>query len=630
MYRSSASVRFATPVLMLLLVGFHSPAFGIYWNNDPAFGVASSTGLTDRTGWFQNTHVINNGSNGTRGTTTLLNPEWAITVRHVVQNGSNYSQIAAPNDISVNVLGTTYVADQIFTPDGVSEMALVHLRGVVANALDVTGQINSSLDETGRFVEVGGYGYYGVINTTNVGGTVPGTLNTGANFHRAYNVPWVPGQIQIIADGESSLASNGLLEGIAGPGDSGGPMFGYYGTGSPLSGSLTDWRLIGLTATSSATNGASWNNVSNYTRVANYASWINTTLNSLPGPGPSTTEPWVLNSGTNLYDSGGDKFSMTGSSSAPVAHAAFGPSGLGYTLDSVGDTISFSAIVDTPLSMGNIQFRFGMYDDAGGTIPGNVAGGTPWNGYFIGNPVEGTLQGAFEKGSHGGGVGQWWSLVNPNTAVAIGTHTAATGTFDDAGGNQIMPAGRYSLSLDYTRAASGLEIEWSMVSVDAAGVPNGVYSHAGGATDTSPASDTWTYNQLGLFLFGGGFSGTIIVDDINVSFTDVPEYAADFDGDGDVDTQDLAKWELDYGLNGDSDADGDGDSDGDDFLVWQREFGSGLPLLAGHSVVPEPSTLAMIMLIAGLNTSRSFTRRGLTAGKPGRNPPRIALETSSL
>lgn len=48
---------------------------------------------------------------------------------------------------------------------------------------------------------------------------------------------------------------------------------------------------------------------------------------------------------------------------------------------------------------------------------------------------------------------------------------------------------------------------------------------------------------------------------------------ADFDGNGIVDGLDIAQWQGDYGVNGDSDADGDGDSDGADFLAWQRSFG---------------------------------------------------------
>jgi hypothetical protein len=76
-----------------------------------------------------------------------------------------------------------------------------------------------------------------------------------------------------------------------------------------------------------------------------------------------------------------------------------------------------------------------------------------------------------------------------------------------------------------------------------------------------------------------------------------------FDGDADVDGDDLAAWKTAFTAGEDSaDADGDGDSDGDDFLAWQRGVGSvatafspsGVvyyePVGAGVSgSVPEPS-----------------------------------------
>lgn len=49
--------------------------------------------------------------------------------------------------------------------------------------------------------------------------------------------------------------------------------------------------------------------------------------------------------------------------------------------------------------------------------------------------------------------------------------------------------------------------------------------------------------------------------------------SANFNGAGGVDGADLAQWEGDFGLNGDSDSDGDGDSDGADFMDWQRQVG---------------------------------------------------------
>jgi hypothetical protein len=68
----------------------------------------------------------------------------------------------------------------------------------------------------------------------------------------------------------------------------------------------------------------------------------------------------------------------------------------------------------------------------------------------------------------------------------------------------------------------------------------------------------------------------------NGDFELVDRLAGDFNGDTFADDADLAQWEDDFGLNGESDADNDGDSDGNDFLLWQRTFG-------GDPIQPSPS-----------------------------------------
>ncbi len=83
----------------------------------------------------------------------------------------------------------------------------------------------------------------------------------------------------------------------------------------------------------------------------------------------------------------------------------------------------------------------------------------------------------------------------------------------------------------------------------------------------------------------------IVLSDFELTFS------ADFDTDGDVDSDDLVQWESDYGADG-SDADEDGDSDGKDFLIWQRQFSSGDGGLGLTSleVVPEPSAASLLFL----------------------------------
>jgi len=71
----------------------------------------------------------------------------------------------------------------------------------------------------------------------------------------------------------------------------------------------------------------------------------------------------------------------------------------------------------------------------------------------------------------------------------------------------------------------------------------------------------------------------------------------DFDGDGDVDSEDLSDWETNYG---------DGDTDGADFLAWQRNLTGPAALAAASSstAVPEPSSIFMAMLGLPLILSR--------------------------
>lgn len=272
-------LRTAVTLVVLLAVSSARRARAVYWNADPAFGSASTAGLTNRTLWFDNVHVIYNATNNTRGTAMLLDSQWALTVRHVVQNGGNYGAIAPAGQVTVNVLGTTYAGSQIFTPDGGSEMALVRLAGNVPNVTPATHLLNNTFDEPGRILQIGGYGLWGTFNTTGAGGTVAGTSNNSVSFHRAYNTGTIAGngQIQIVANGEATLSNNRLIEGLAGSGDSGGPMFGFYGqTFSAQANDPSQWRIVGLTATSSSPT--NWGGASHYTRVARYYNWLVDTI----------------------------------------------------------------------------------------------------------------------------------------------------------------------------------------------------------------------------------------------------------------------------------------------------------------------------------------------------------------
>lgn len=120
------------------------------------------------------------------------------------------------------------------------------------------------------------------------------------------------------------------------------------------------------------------------------------------------------------------------------------------------------------------------------------------------------------------------------------------------------------------------------------------------------SSETTTDNLEHIFFEVGPGNYKIQVSHFGGGHDDAQEYAlawwagnitpGDFDGDGDVDGDDLNQWKDDYGQNGRSDANGDGVSDGADFMIWQRNFGTGVPAVAANSVVPEPSALVMLLL----------------------------------
>lgn len=114
------------------------------------------------------------------------------------------------------------------------------------------------------------------------------------------------------------------------------------------------------------------------------------------------------------------------------------------------------------------------------------------------------------------------------------------------------------------------------------------------------------------FLQPANQSGAVYIDQAVIKI--VAEFAeSDFDLDGDVDGDDLAKWEGDYGVNGLSDADGDGDSDGADFLVWQRQFSGGLAPMSTFSRVPEPSAASLfvgLIAIGMLDRRRALLLHG--------------------
>lgn len=134
----------------------------------------------------------------------------------------------------------------------------------------------------------------------------------------------------------------------------------------------------------------------------------------------------------------------------------------------------------------------------------------------------------------------------------------------------------------------------SGVRIDVEGSAYFAVSSASGGYSV-PAPGDGAYDVL---FSGGGFADYLtqanIVGGENVKIDYLAlsaAWAADFNGDGAVDGEDLAKWRGDFAATAGSDADDDGDSDGADLLVWQRQFGSG----GTAAAIPEPATAAILL-----------------------------------
>ena len=132
----------------------------------------------------------------------------------------------------------------------------------------------------------------------------------------------------------------------------------------------------------------------------------------------------------------------------------------------------------------------------------------------------------------------------------------------------------YSQARDVGTAAQDFEafFDFDGAGTDTVSVGEGAYDVSQvGTTAAAFETETFLYTLTADDAANANANGVGVVLDADNALT-----PGDFDGDGDVDGADLAQWEGDYGVNGESDADSDGDSDGQDFLEWQRNAGRGV------------------------------------------------------
>lgn len=84
--------------------------------------------------------------------------------------------------------------------------------------------------------------------------------------------------------------------------------------------------------------------------------------------------------------------------------------------------------------------------------------------------------------------------------------------------------------------------------------------------------------------------------------------SSDFEGDGDVDSSDLALWSSAFATSAQGDANNDHDSDGADLLLWQQQFG--VATITPSASVPEPGIPPALtaLFVVRARTSRSSRR----------------------
>jgi T5SS/PEP-CTERM-associated repeat protein len=137
---------------------------------------------------------------------------------------------------------------------------------------------------------------------------------------------------------------------------------------------------------------------------------------------------------------------------------------------------------------------------------------------------------------------------------------------------------------------------------------------SGAFNNVAPGQRLTTLDGFGSFQvdYGAGSpfeTNNVVLSDFQANDT------ADFDGDGDVDSDDLVKWQAGFGSSGNGnyrsgDRNRDGNTDGRDFLDWQRgrDDVASAPAAAGSiGAVPEPATL-MLAGVAAIGLAVSARR----------------------
>jgi autotransporter-associated beta strand protein len=522
-------------------------AWAIAWNGtNPLDSAVSTTGLQDKQTLFVDENLIFNSSNSTRGTATYLGNGWILTARHVIQNGSDYSTITSPGNITYQVsiggVSQTYTADQLSTPDANSDIGLAHLTGTNSGPIAtlpgvLQSQIYTGTGESGSLVQIGGYGYFGPLGTT---------MQTSETFNRAFNIASISGSfVDISAVGSSTLVNNGYLMGIAESGDSGSAM--WMDNGAPSDTNLWDYSLIGVTDTSTGSN---FGDSNQYARVRNFSGWLTSTAYAT-----HMTVTWDTSTASGIQEGSGTWDLATANFSDGVNNVAWDNSttqnvilgahnGAAGTV-SLGANVSVQNLMFDPATTGTYTIGPGgsftlavnsttiMTANANGVITANISGGggtvtkegTATVTLAGTNTFTGTLSigdGATSGGNINGALCVASSgALNGLSLVKITDNNGAFGTFQLAG-NVSTPlgvpfnwnannAGPAAMAANIIENVSGTNTIAGAITYFVGGIGYGIVSDAGTLVISGNLNPSGTSGKT-FYLRGAGngsFTGTI-------------------------------------------------------------------------------------------------------------------------
>jgi autotransporter-associated beta strand protein len=418
------------------------------WNGtDPGSSAISANGLTDNYGQFTDESVIDNNAISARGTATYLGNGWVLTAQHVVQGTGGYGTLAPASDIEVDVYGTYYTADS-YQGFGSSDIMLVHLAGAtsgpITNLIGVErSQIYTGSSESGNLEQLGGFGYYGELNS--------GTSGTNASFHRGFNIASASGGfINVSADGSSRLVQDGYVLGYQQSGDSGSGLWMDNGPDQDLN--LHDWSLIG--ALDTGTTPGYFGDGGQYARVSSYAStiistvfpnaWLTWNANTSSTTATDGSGTWNLTN-TNFTD--GTNYAFNGPERTQIATFGAGSGAAGTV--TLGANIAFDTIVFNPAGSGT-------YTIAGGSGTSLVLSSAS----IITTNVNATISATITGGSsaqygYGGFPSNWSFTKNGNATLSLTGETALAGgvAFYDRAGTTLIASGGSFNAPFYTSVA---------------------------------------------------------------------------------------------------------------------------------------------------------------------------------